>query len=113
MKCPICNKHELVTQSLEDSFGHAPDVFCPEIITMPGGKILNHYRELRSHKQVRMIVPPYRIITENNLSKVSFQSRYETGERRYYFKTLLKLPIIHPDSQERLLERIKLLMLLS
>ena len=113
MKCPVCNKHELVIQSLEDSFGRAPDRFCPEIITMPGGKILNHYREFQGAKQIRMIVPPYRIITESGHSKVSIQSRYKTGNQEYYFKTLLKIPALHPDSQEKLLDRIKLLMLLS
>jgi hypothetical protein len=113
MKCPVCNKHELVIQSLEDSFGHAPDHFCPEIITLPGGKILNHYREFQGTKQVRMIVPPYRVLTESGCSKVSLQSRYKTGSQGYYFKTILKIPILHPDSQENLLKRIKLLMLLS
>ena len=113
MKCPVCNKHELVTQSLEDSYGREPDQFCPEIVTMPGGKVLNHYREFLGAKEVRIIVPPYRIVTENGTSKVSIQSRYRSGNREYYFKTLLKIPALHPDSQERLLERIKLLMLLS
>lgn len=113
MKCPVCQKHELLTQSLEDSFGNIPDLFCPEIETMPGGKILNHYREFRQHKQIRMIIPPYRIITQNEESKVSIQSRYKTGQKGYYFKTLLKLPVIHPDSQDNLLKRIKLLLLLS
>src|SRR5271170_1072715 len=113
MKCPICNKHELVAQSLEDSFGKQPDLYCPEVVTIPGGKILNHYREFQQYKQVRMIVPPYRIISGNNLSKISIQSRYATGEKAFYFKTILKLPLIHPDSQEKLLERIKLLLLLS
>jgi len=113
MKCPICKKHELVAQSLEDSYGRLPDLFCPEIITLPGGKILNHYRDFQGLKQTRMIVPPYRVITEGNESKVSLQSRYKTGGQGYYFKTLLKLPVIHPDSQEKLLDRIKLLMLLS
>ena len=113
MKCPVCLKHELVEQSLEDSFGRAPDLFCPEVITLPGGKVLNHYRDFQWMKQTRIIVPPYRIVTEKGQSKVSIQSRYKTGERSYFFKTLLKLPVIHPDSQEKLLERIKLLLLLS
>lgn len=113
MKCPICNKHELVIQSLEDSLGRQPDLFCPEVVTMPGGKILNHYREFQQHKQVRMVVLPYRVITEAGESKVSIVDRYKSGERRHFFKTLLKVPALHPDSQEKLLERIKLLLLLS
>lgn len=111
MKCPVCHKQELVSQSLEDSFG-SPDLFCPEVVIMPGGKCLNHYREFSSVKnQVRIIVLPYRIITQDGESKVSLHSRYKTGG--HYFKTILQVPAIHPDSQEKLLNRIKLLLLLS
>jgi|SRR5271166_6565812 len=113
MRCPVCKKHELVAQSLEDSYGYAPDLFCPDVVTLPGGKILNHYRDFQRLNQTRMIIPPYRIITEANESKISIQSRYKSGEKNYYFKTLLTLPIIHPDSQEALLKRVKLLILLS
>ena|SRR5271165_2766883 len=113
MNCPICNKHQLVVQSLEDSGGSLPDRFCPEVITMPGGKILNHYRENQHYNSVRMIVPPYRIVTQNNVSKISIQSQYKGGNRKYYFKTLLKLPVIHPDTNEKILNRIKLLLVLS
>lgn len=113
MKCPVCKKQELVAQSLEDSFGYAPDLFCPETVTLPGGKILNHYRDFSRLKQIRIIVPPYRILTENNKSKISIQSRYKTGSQGYFFKTLLELPVVHPDSQERLIDRIKLLLLMS
>lgn len=111
MKCPVCGKYELVTQSLEDSFGHRPDLFCPETITLPGGKILNHYRHFQHLKQTRIIVPPYRIITHDNESEIGLQSRYKSG--KYFFKTLLRLPVIHADSADKLLQRIKLLMLLS
>jgi|SRR5580698_8186502 hypothetical protein len=111
MKCPLCEKYELVSQSQEDSFGNEPDVFCPEIIKMPDGKIFNHYREFREADQIRMFALPYRIITEHGMSKVGLRSQYKSGT--YYFKTVLKLPVIHPDRQDRLLQRIKLLLLLS
>ena len=113
MKCPICDKYELISQSLEDSQGKEPDLFCPEIIKMPNGKILNHYREYPFYQQIRMIVLPYRILTltKDNVSKVSIKSQYKNGE--HYFKTLLTVPTLHPDGQSTLLNRIKLLLLLS
>ena len=89
MKCPICDKYELISQSLEDSQGKEPDLFCHEIVL------------------------PYRILTltKDNVSKVSIKSQYKNGE--HYFKTLLTVPTLHPDSQSTLLNRIKLLLLLS
>ncbi len=113
MKCPICNNHELVEQSLEDSGGRPPDRFCPEVVKMPGGKLFNHYREVVSLGRVRIIVPPYRIITEDGQSLISIQSRYKTGEKKHYFKFILEVPELHTDTEEKLRERIKLLLLLS
>lgn len=113
MICPVCEKHELVLQSLEDSFGNMPDLFCPETVTLPGGKILNHYRNFQRIKQIRIIIPPYKITSENGYSKISVQRQYTTGNKKYFFKMLLKVPTIHPDSEEMLIKRIKLLLILS
>lgn len=112
MKCPICNNHELVTQSLEDSFGFAPDLFCPEV-TKVEFKTLNHYREFTSRGEIRVIVLPYRIVTKNNRSTVGLLKKYKTGERKNYFKTILNVPTIHLDTAPKLKERIKLLLTLS
>jgi hypothetical protein len=114
MKCPVCNEYELVSQSLEDCFGRDPDIFCPKIIKMPGGKIFNHYRENHHNGQIRLIrifAMPYRIITKYGKSQISMMSKYKSGNA--YFKTVLNIPSIHTDLEEKMLERIKLLVLLS
>lgn len=111
MKCPICQKHELVEQSLEDSYGRIPDIFCPEVVRLPDGKIVNHYREYPVIGKVRMIAWPYRIINWKGQSQVSKDHRYKSG--KHYFKTIIKLPELHPDLEDKLKERIKLLVLLS
>ena len=111
MKCPLCNNHELVTQSLEDSYGRIPDIFCPEVVRLPDGKIVNHYREYPVIGKVRMVAWPYRIINWKGQSQVSKDHRYKSG--KHYFKTILKCPELHPDIEDKLKERIKLLVLLS
>ncbi len=112
MKCPLCNKHELVDQSLEDCGGRNPDRFCPEVVNI-GGKLFNHYREVPSLGRTRIIIPPYRIITEDGVSLISIQSRYKTGEKKHYFKFILEVPELHLDTAEKLRDRVKLLLLLS
>lgn len=111
MKCPLCNNHELVTQSLEDSYGRIPDIFCPEVVRLPDGKIVNHYREYPIVGKIRMIAWPYRIINWKGQSQVSKDHRYKSG--KHYFKTILKCPELHPDAEDKLKDRIKLLVLLS
>lgn|SRR5574337_1017242 len=111
MKCPICQNHELVAQSLEDIYGGQPDIFCPAIVKLPDGKVLNHYRENPYYHKVRMIAMPYRVMTHMGKSKVSVLSQYKSG--KYYFKTILNIPELHSDTEDKLRDRIKLLVLLS
>jgi hypothetical protein len=111
MKCPICQKHELVAQSLEDSYGCIPDIFCPEVVRLPDGKIINHYREFSIIGKIRMIAWPYRVINWKGQSQISQNHKYKSGKS--FFKTILKTPLLHPDTDDRLRERIKLLLLLS
>lgn len=111
MKCPICHNHELVTQSLEDSYGRLPDIFCPEVLKLPDGKIVNHYREYPIIGKIRMFAWPYRIINWRGESQISKDHQYKSG--KHYFKTVLKTPALHADTEEKLRERIKLLLILS
>jgi hypothetical protein len=110
MKCPLCNEHELVEQSLEDISGKKPDRFCPKIIKIDG-RVYNHYREVTELGRTRIIIPPYRVITEDGASLISIQSKYKTGKT--YFKFFLEVPELHLDTEEKMRERIKLLILLS
>ncbi len=113
MKCPICGTEELVTQSLEDAFGRKPDVFCPKVIKLPDGKLVNHYREYPVvGDKVRIFAWPYRIITWNGQSQISMDTK-RLKSTKHYFKTLLKVPALHVDTEEKLRNRIKLLLLLS
>jgi hypothetical protein len=113
MKCPICNEEELVTQSLEDCYGRIPDNFCPKVIRLPDGKVVNHYREYPVlGDKVRIIVWPFRIITWKGESQVSMDSQYKKS-KKHFFKTILKIPQLHVDAEDKLRDRIKLLLLLS
>lgn len=111
MKCPLCGKN-LVKQSYEDSCGYEPDLYCQEAVEL-NGKIYNHYRKSFEEEKLVMMVPPYRILNEDDLSKVGIPARYKTGKQRHYFKTVIKCPTIHPDTEDKLRNRIKLLLLMS
>lgn len=115
MKCPVCQKQELVKQSLEDCGYEIPDVFCPTVVDIGNGKVVNHYREFKTIDRVRIVLLPYRIMTEHRYGKttsnVGVLSKYKSGKS--YFKTLLKLPEIHVDTEEKLMTRIKTLLLFS
>lgn len=113
MKCPICQKHELVAQSLEDCYGRVPDLFCPEVVKLPDGKVVNHYREYPIVGKVRIVVFPYRIITWRGKSQISRDHTYKKSGK-HIFKSLIKdIPEVHPDLEEKLKDRIKLLLLFS
>jgi hypothetical protein len=93
MKCPICQEHKLVTQSLEDCFGRKPDIFCPKVIRLPEGKLVNHYREYSVvGDKVRIFVWPYRIITWKGESQVSVDTK-RLKSNKHFFKTIMKAPL--------------------
>lgn len=113
MKCPICQEHDLVTQSLEDCYGSKPDIFCPKVIKLPEGKLVNHYREYPVvGDKVRIFVWPYRIITWKGESQVSVDTKRQKSNK-HFFKTIMKVPALHVDTEDKLRNRIKLLLLLS
>lgn len=117
--CPLCGK-ALIRQSAQDAGGSNPDIYCPEEITLPEDKrVVNHYREHGDLMETRIYLHPYRIVTKDGQSKLGKRDRYKTKagvatkKGSLYFKTLIKCPEIHPDTEEKLLNRIKLLLLLS
>jgi len=117
--CPLCDKL-LVKQSTVDACGYEPAIYCPEEITQIGdNRKANHYREDPELNTVTMYVGSFRILTKDGTSKVGTRMQYKTrrGLRttrgRWRYKTLIEVPIIHPDTEERLYSRIKLLLLLS
>jgi hypothetical protein len=113
MKCPICEEHELVTQSLEDCYGRKPDIFCPKVLKLPDGKIVNHYREYPvAGDKTRIFVWPFRVITWKGESQVSMDTTYKKSGK-HYFKTVMRIPTLHVDPEDKLRDRIKLLLLLS
>jgi len=115
MKCPICSEYELVEQSLEDNY--YPDLFCPKIITLPNRKIYAHYRELYNRSMQRTIVLPYKLSTIDDKSKIAILSQYKTGDKNWYFKTMITVDFKIPAhfiqdnvDEDKLRERIKMLM---
>lgn len=117
MICPVCQSQELVSQSLEDTI--YPDLFCPTTIQLPYdsvnlgsglGKIVNHFRIISWASTTRIIVMPYRIKIFSTRTEIDISSFYKTGHKKHFFKHLLNTVPIQPDTEEKLLARIKMLM---
>lgn len=81
--------------------------------------MINHYREFAYEGYTDMHVPPYRIRNKDGQSKIGLYKRYRTCRRvktdngRFHFKTILQCTELHPDTEEKLRERIKLLLVMS
>lgn len=116
--CPICGE-PLSKQSAQDAMGELRDWYCPTEIKLDSGYPINHYREFAYEGHIDMHVPPYRIRTKDGSSKIGKITRYKTCRRvktdngRFHFKTILQCPEIHPDTEEKLKDRIKLLLIVS
>ena len=119
-RCPLCEKYLTV----DDDF---IEFFCPTIITLPNtDKEVSHYIEQGFNDTVLMIVMPYRIQTQSSNKNLEYYSKiqlyqdpldpnvgysYQIGTR--HWKYILSCPEIHPDTEENLLKRIKLLLVFS
>jgi len=119
-KCPLCDK-PLLRQSAQDAGGYEPDIYCSEEIILPeDNRAVSHYRESSMlEESVTMFIPPYRIVTQNGMSKIGVRRRFKTrrgvvtNKGLLFFKTLIKCPPIHPDTESKLRDRIKLLLIMS
>lgn len=106
--CPLCGD-ALVEESDQSDFDG--DYFCQRRVLVDDHSLFNHYRHSFVNNYTAMFVPPYRIINDwQGTSKVGVRAQYKTGKRKFYFKTILTVPTIHPDTEEKLLNRIKTLL---
>src|SRR6185369_5069189 len=116
--CPLCNK-TLIKQSAQDACGYEEDWYCPDELRLASGRKVNHYREYPELGYTDIYLPPYRIRNQDGQSKIGYLSQYKTKRRvrttrgKYYFKTIITCPQLHPDTEEKLLNRVKLLLLIS
>jgi len=109
--CPLCGERMMT----------GPDdlnmIYCAETVTLPGGRRKSHYMEDGLTNMISMYVMPYRISTNmvavEKTSKIGYISRYKTGRKSFYFKTLATCPEIHPDTEDKLRTRIKTLLTFS
>lgn len=111
MKCPLCDQN--LIKDTEDEAYIEPDIYCEQFIRL-NGKKFSHYRDSPELlRRLTMMILPYRIINEKGESKIGLLSRYKSGRKRYYFKTILKCHSIRPNTEEKLRNKIKLLLLMS
>lgn len=102
-KCPLCGLN--LTQI---SLG---SVECRQMVMLPTtGEVISqcHYKYDDVLYIVYMIVLPYKIISRPGKSKILKLKEEGDG-----WKTITVVPFIHPDTEEKLLERVKRLVLLS
>lgn len=126
--CPLCNAI-LKSQSIKDSCGYIPVNWCiNNPIMFQGGKQKFHFEDDPELLKITMIVMPYRIVTYYSESKDSLYSKsvisihippdhpdanadFKSG--KHLFKTILKLPPIPPMPYDKLLQKIKTLVVFS
>lgn len=116
--CPLCGK-TLIKQSAQDACGYEEDWYCPEEIRLTSGRLVNHYREFPEMGYTDIHLPPYRIRNQNGTSKIGTLTRAKTrrGVRttrgNFRFKTLIHCPELHPDTEQKMRDRIHLLLVIS
>ena len=115
--CPLCQR-ELIRESQLFSDNSIPSLYCQTCIQfLPEGKLINHFRQSfyqqrdkdELYTYTTMIIPPYRIQTYGERSSVGIIASYKSGKRRFYFKHLLSCPIIAPTSEEKIIDKIKMI----
>lgn len=120
-KCPVCSK-PINVQSVKDACGWDPDQYCLEIASYSNDRRkFNHYIESPVIGTISIHLPPYRIQLESDgTTKIGIHSRYKTKRGMttdsgdFYFKTILKTDAhIHPDTEDKMRNRIKLLLIMS
>lgn len=112
--CPLCS-------SALQAPGYPADETCPKMVVLPSGKIVSHYTYQSEFYVVAMIVLPYKIINKPGFSKISRLMTQEEIDIHYANRTILDwkpgpiliTPLIHPDTEDKLLERVKRLLVLS
>lgn len=119
--CPLCNNILIKQQS----YTSEPDWYCSKQISFPKDKrSFSHYTECPELNKITFFVDNYRIINEQFTSNIQIHKKYKTIRGRifkgktntfgqFYFKTILSCPSIHLDSEDKLRNRIKLLLLIS
>jgi hypothetical protein len=109
--CPLCNK----AMKPNPWYGYLE---CPTSIDMPGALPHSHYFLSFVNKDVEpptilqhMIVDHYRICTQNNNWKSYIYKAKVLNNGSLEWKSIFHCPKIHADTPERLLERIKRLII--
>lgn len=116
MNCPICAKKIII-----DPKDEGVEIFsCSEMVEFEDGIPLSHYTlDIGISREV-MVVHPYKIVTNNYHNKKKISSRilkYKENKNKkpriVRFQGIVTVAAIHPDTPEKLLSRIKLIVMLS
>jgi hypothetical protein len=111
--CPMCGL-TLVLESPEYSASELRDLFCQRPVYFADSKrTFSHYREERMSGRIIMYAPPYRVINTQGESRIGILSRYKTGDKKHYFKSITTCPTIPPVSEEKMANRIKMVLVFS
>ena len=111
MKCPLCNKKLLKIDMLAD-------YICPTRVAFSNNHETTHY-ELRDYGLSGAIsiwyLPPYHIINIGDRSTIYL---YNTDDNQVismvpFVRRVLDVPAIPPDSPEKLIKRIRNLIIFS
>lgn len=119
MNCPMCDlecvEAKINSVPLFDSQGPTYNLHtftCPHKIMMKNNVSYNHfYQDIMRGTTYMWLPSDYRIVNYGDKSRVSIMKDGDISGP--WMQTIFECPTIKPDSTEKLLERIKILLLLS
>jgi len=119
MNCPLCHKILLEIDALPSdgcTVLNPIDYICQTRVKFEGKVSEPHY-EHRYGEPIKIVLPPYRIITHNGNTSISVADpgNYDGTHnfKRTVFKHVITIPELHFDTPENILKRINLLITFS
>lgn len=110
MNCPLCGENLLKIDMLED-------YICPTRVIFPNNYETTHY-ELRTYGTDDAVslwyLPPYQVINGDRSAIYLYHTEdNQATDRRPLVRQILDVPALPPDSPEKIIERIKRLIIFS
>lgn len=110
MNCPLCGENLLKIDMLED-------YICPTRVIFPNNYETTHY-ELRAYGTNNAVslwhLPPYQVINGDRSAIYLYYAKdNQNVSTSPYVRKILDIPAISPDSPEKIIERIKRLIIFS
>lgn len=107
--CPLCQR--LLIDDPNDHWGDF--THCNETVTLPNGRIKPHYSYNYNSREAIIFMLPFKIINRFKKSRILILNKKAKPTSSIQFKFLAEVPNIQFTSAEQLLNKLKLINILS